>query len=268
MKVVFNHKTLDKELIKASEFDRAIRYGDGFFETMRVVNGRVPLLEFHLDRLRRAMHAAGLEDWHEINDKILGHVQSLVVQFPKSKHHRARLIVWRKAGGLYTPESDQSNFLLEVQESHQSAIAYKEQCGVATSMYNVMHPLSSFKRLSAMQYVMAAREMKAGGFDDIIICDQQGNISECLYSNIFWRFDNVLYTASLKSGCIDGTMRRFLLQRFQHVGVECQEVLAIPEVLQQAEVVFASNAMGISFIGKIKNAQYVDWPQMSEFLPF
>lgn len=268
MKVVFNHKTIDKESLMASDFDRAIRYGDGFFETMRIVNGHAPLLEFHLDRMRRAMDTAGLEGWHEFKETVTEHIQSLTVLLPKAEHYRARLMVWRKAGGLYTPESDLSNFLLEVTPVHHPIVTLKAQCGIANTIYNVLHPLSAFKRLSAMQYVMAAREMKAGGLDEIILCDQLGNISECLYSNIFWRMNDALYTPSLESGCIAGTMRRFLLQRFQQAGLECKEVLAKTDVLQHADVVFTSNAMGVSFIGKINDAQYSEWPELKDLLPF
>ena len=51
MKVYVNGKLYPKEKAVVSVFDHGLLYGDGVFEGIRAYNGRVFMLEAHVDRL-------------------------------------------------------------------------------------------------------------------------------------------------------------------------------------------------------------------------
>ena len=50
-KIIFNHKILNKKELKFSVDNRAFLYGDGLFESVKIINGKPFNLEVHLKRL-------------------------------------------------------------------------------------------------------------------------------------------------------------------------------------------------------------------------
>ena len=50
-KIIFNGKILNEENLIFSQFKRAVNFGDGFFETIRVVNGNEIYFEDHFKRI-------------------------------------------------------------------------------------------------------------------------------------------------------------------------------------------------------------------------
>ena len=51
LKIIFNHKILNENKIKFSIYNRAFLYGDGLFESIKIINGKPFNLEAHLKRL-------------------------------------------------------------------------------------------------------------------------------------------------------------------------------------------------------------------------
>ncbi|WP_256432898.1 aminotransferase class IV [Spirosoma foliorum] len=90
-------------------------------------------------------------------------------------------------------------------------------------------------------------------FDDVILLDTNGNLAECLASNLFWYGNQTLFTPSLQTGCINGIIRRQLLRLAPSVGITVSEVTYKPAVLTQAEAVFCANVMGIQSLRQISS---------------
>jgi len=61
MWVYLNDQFVLKEHARVSVCDHGFLYGDGVYETLRVYQGRIFLLERHLARLRRSCELIGLE---------------------------------------------------------------------------------------------------------------------------------------------------------------------------------------------------------------
>ena len=60
MKIYMNGKLVDKAKAHVSVFDHGLLYGDGVFEGIRAYNGRVFMLDEHVDRLYRSAQAISL----------------------------------------------------------------------------------------------------------------------------------------------------------------------------------------------------------------
>jgi len=94
------------------------------------------------------------------------------------------------------------------------------------------------------------------GFDDLILMDREGHVSECISSNVFWVKDNTYYTPSLRSGCIGGVMRNYIIDQLKESGVKLKKVMAKKHDLLNADAVFSTNVTGISVIRSIDNVTF------------
>lgn len=255
MNVVFNSKIAPYESFSVDIEDRSFLYGDGLFETMLYERGAVRLLDYHLARLSRGCHILGLKLPLDLSIAQINSWLSEVVEYP-NKHYRIKLILWRSNGGFYTPASDQCNFLLQASEVGHNIAESKQNVVVCNGIANHNSRISPFKTLSSLKYVVAGQEMKDKKGDDIIILDTNGNISEALYSNIFWLKGGVLYTPDTTTGCIEGTMRQYMIDKNQENPI--QVVSKKLKTLLTADQVFLTNSMGVCPVRKILDREYDD----------
>jgi len=59
--------------------------------------------------------------------------------------------------------------------------------------------------------ILATQDAKQRGFDEAILLDQSGNVSEAPGENIFLVKNNTLATPSLSSSALDGITRRSII---------------------------------------------------------
>ena len=80
--------------------------------------------------------------------------------------------------------------------------------------------------------------MRSQGFDEAVLCDSTGLLSECCAANLFLVIAGEITTPSLRSGCLPGIIREFLLDS----GLASERDLA-PELLNLAEEIFISSSI-------------------------
>lgn len=254
MKGILNGKLVETSNLSPQLFERAYHYGDGLFETIMVKNGTVKLLDYHFARLKRAMRALSMEsDLTEAN--LNEYIQKLVEVEQIKETGRIKLLVWRQAGGLYTPGTAAVEILLfAVPYIKRDSIIYKSE--IAERINLTYSSISEFKTNSALPYVMAGIEKRDKGLDEIIILDNFQNLSECSSSNLFWIENNKIYTPSLKSGCIAGVMRSHILHQAKLSGRAVFEVLEKPGKLSTANQVFCCNVTGVYIFESFRNKKF------------
>ncbi len=260
MKAIFNNEIInDKELSLEAE-DRAFQYGDGIFETIIVRARSNKLLKYHYDRLKEGAAVLNFQlpsyfDIQYLKSSIL----KLIQENDINRTARIKVFSWRKKGGYYTPESRSSNLLI-------NASIYLEEkeilnnVGISNSIRNHLSPYSQFKTMNSIKYILASIEKEDSGYDDMIILNEKDQVSELLYSNIFWVKNNIFYTPSLQTGCIKGVMRSYLIERLEEKGHSVKEVNVTPEKLLDADHVFATNASGIKHITNITGNRFKIFP--------
>jgi len=261
MKVIYNGQFISVEDVKISITDRAFNYGDGLFETIIIRNQKLSYLDLHFDRLTRAMETLDLSLPKWLDRKFLEKETLQMIALNKLKTSRIKLQVWRKTGGLYTPQTDQPNVLIMPMKDSDKPPKIKKIAALSSSVRLMSSPYSWFKSINSLPYVLAGMEMKSREVDELIILDKDGNVSECTSSNLFWFSRDSFFTPSLDTGCIAGVRRQYLLNIFQGKGIKFQEVRAVPEVLYQAERLFTTNVTGISWIASLTKRKYQtrDW---------
>jgi branched-subunit amino acid aminotransferase/4-amino-4-deoxychorismate lyase len=253
--LLYNNTFIPEQDLRLSITNRAFQYNDGFFETIMVVNGKLCFWRDHQARMREAATALQLAIPDYFWD---GELEENLLQLAKQrnalKKGRLKLKVWRGGAGLYTPQTNEIEWLATVAPTTPITDT-GIQIGICQSAKAVFSPLSHFKGPHAPLYVMAGIEKQTSGFDDMLLIDAQGHVAELISANIFWLKGKLLCTPALDTGCVNGILRRNILRWSQKHGLAIQETLAKPDELQHADCVFGANVTGIRTIEKLENHQ-------------
>jgi 4-amino-4-deoxychorismate lyase len=266
--MVINGDVMPEESVLLSPNDRAFQYGDGLFETIRYEQNEVRFWPDHYDRLTRGMEALSLHLPPQFNRDIL---YSQIIELLTSNNlinqtSRIKLQVWRQPGGLYTPTTSETSYLITARSGPAFAITEKAKVGFFDAFRLSPSPVSAFKTLNALPYVLAGIAKLQQNADDMILFDTHGHLAECIASNLFWLNGDHLFTPSTDSGCIEGILRRQLLHLAPQHGLTIQQGLFLPDVLVKADAVFCSNVTGIQWIRQIGETTY-DKTQMARVKP-
>ncbi len=228
--------------------NRAFRYGDGLFESMRMSNGKLKFAEDHAERLVAGMKALKMEGGALLDDYFLKQKTAELCKRNKLKGNvRFRLSVYREGDGLYTPNSNKSGYLLEASALTESSYSLNKK-GLIIDVYDDMtkpvNKLSNFKTISSLLYVMAGLYKKQYHLDEAMIVNQHGFLCESISSNVFIVYDKQIYTPALSEGCIAGVMRKVVMGLAKSNDISIIEAQINPEILNEAEEVFVTNAVG------------------------
>lgn len=254
MFLVYNSDIFSEGDFRLSANDRAFQYGDGLFETIRYEADRVWFWPDHFTRLSAGLSALQLIPPGNFTST---NVHNSIVQLLSANeltHQPARIKiqVWRQSGGLYTPATNEANVLITVRPGNAFSITEKAQTGIYDTFRLSPSPVSAFKTLNALPYVLAGLYKDLHKLDDVILLDTEGHLAECLASSLFWYANETLYTPSLQTGCINGILRQQCLRMAPDLGIALQEGLYRSETLYKAEAVFCANVMGIQWLNEVK----------------
>lgn len=252
MKAILNNKILDWDEIRLSQLNRGFRYGDGFFESIAIINGTPRFLSRHINRLNLGASQLKLDVRGVLKlDQISKNIQALQTHNCLEKDSKLKIIIWRNTEGLYTPVDGNTHCLMTIEGAKINKMALIQCAGISDETVNFPSPISKFKTISAMKYVLAGIEKKEQNLDEIIILDYLGYVSETLSSNLFWRKNDTYFTSPLSTGCIEGIMRNWLMENLKKRGFLMEERLVKISELLESDNIFTTNAMGISHIQSI-----------------
>ena len=254
MYLFFNGEIIKEEELKLSSDNRALNYGDGLFETMKFSKGEISYCSDHLDRMYAGAKAFHLKVPESFTKKFIEKNITLLAPKNNLTEGRIKILLWRKPGGLFSPESEESDYMILLKKWLDSPA--EKQKVIFSGEKKSYSSLSRYKLLSSALYIMAAIEKREKGSDDIIILNHNEEIVECLSSNIFWEKDAHIYTPSLGTGCIEGIMRKQIIERLKEKGISVKEGCYSKEDLLKAEFAFTSNIGGLSRIIAIENSDF------------
>ncbi len=257
----FNGDTFQEDEKILTLANRGYRYGDGLFETLRMSRGKLKFVELHADRLQKGMKALKIEGYSHMDTYFLkDKAEELAKRNKISQNARFRLTVFRNAGGLYTPDSNKSGYSLEV-TALDSPYYEMNSKGLIMDVYDdILKPvnrLSNLKTSSALPFVMAGLYKKQHRLDEVFILNQNGFLCESLSSNVFLVYKGQIYTPALSEGCVAGIMRQVVMDIAVKYGLEIVEAQINPEILNEVEEVFITNAVnGIQWVMGFNRKRY------------
>jgi aminodeoxychorismate lyase len=247
----------DKDPILTAQ-NRAFRYGDGLFESIRVFNGKMPFYNHHFERILRGMKALKMNIPSYFNPHYIKNEMSKTLE--KQPNSRVRLTVFREDGGFYTPATNNINFLIESSPLPESKYLLNDlglTIGVFTEYKLRQTPTSAFKTSNSLPYVLAGIFAKENSFEEILLLNTEGPVAEGISSNIFIVKENKLITPSLSTGCVGGIMRQIIFEIAQEQEISCMESNISVQDVAEADEVFYTNAMqGIRWVENFGDKTY------------
>jgi branched-chain amino acid aminotransferase len=241
--------------------NRAFKYGDALFETIRIINGEPCFLEDHFMRLKKGMKVlkmhSGVISFNDLKDQIVRLIEKNHIK----KGGRIRLTVFRSADGLYTPEGDESkSYVIEASPLNEDTYLLNDK-GVSIDIYSEIKRrrdvLSQIKTTNNIPHVLTGIYKRENNLDDCIVLNDQDRIVEAISSNIFLYKNNNIYTPSLDEGCMDGVMRKQVLKIAKDLNINVFEGMVNGSMLLQADELFLTNAIkGIEWVVAYREKRY------------
>ena len=86
--------------------------------------------------------------------------------------------------------------------------------------------------------------------------NERDEIASACMANVFWLSNGKLFTPSLETGCLPGTMREFMLEN-----LECDEVEAGIEQIRSADEIFLTSAgIGVTQVAEFDGRRLAGEP--------
>lgn len=226
--VYVNGRYVPRSQATVSVFDSGFVCGDGVWEGVRIVRGRVVALDAHLDRLFEGARSIALDiglSREQVRDVILG-------TFRANDIHdggHARLMVTR--GVKRTPNQDPrfivggATVVCVAERKVVSAEAKARGLKLFTSTFRCSTPdvfdlrLNSHSRLNLIQALVQAIQ---AGADEALMLDTQGFVSSCNSTNFFVVRGEELWTSSGRA-CFNGITRATVLRLARQAGLQVVE---------------------------------------------
>ena len=256
-----NGKVFKEGALVVSADNRGLRYGDGLFETIKMINGKLILEDEHFARLWKGMVTLQFEiPKHFTPDKLR---DEIILLAKKNAHTsaRIRLNIYRGDGGLYDAKNHSPNYLIQswlLPEGNGMWNSNGLVAGIYEEVKKTCDIISNIKHNNYLPYVLAALKAKKEKWNDAIILNTQGSICDSTIANIFIIKDGIVSTPSLKEGCVAGVMRKKIIQELANNDFELIEKEITKEELMSADEVFFTNSMyNIRWVQRIEDKEYV-----------
>lgn len=258
----FNGKIIRRDDLCISPQNRAFRYGDGVFESIRNHRGITLWEDFHFKRLQTAairLHLNMLPGWSkESFSAILKELY--MANHKKDKAARLRLSLFRNDGGLYTPYTNNASLLIESESLDQDTFTLNAiglTIGVYHEISKPFNALSSLKSINAQLYVLACIDKRDKGLGDMLLLNDQGMIAEATSSNVFIVKNSQLFTPALSQACVEGIMRDVVMELAGDIGMRVNETSIALDELEDADEVLLTNAIqGIRWVRQFNQKKY------------
>jgi len=257
----FNGNLIEREENILTQ-NRAFLYGDGVFETLKIINNKILFLEDHYFRLMASMRVIRMEiPMNFTMEYFEEQVLKVVQENNLSASARARITVFRNDGGLYLPKTNEVSFLIHtialentlytLNASHYEVDLYKD-------FYVTKQLLSSIKTTNKLINVTGSIYAHENGLDNCILLNDTKNVVEALQGNLFLLSGKKLITPPVSEGCLNGVMRRQILALAKKINdIEVSEEIISPFDLQKADELFLTNVItGIQSISKYRKKEF------------
>jgi branched-chain amino acid aminotransferase len=212
--------------------------GWGVFSTLQVVEGVPFAFERHWARMSRdaaVFHVPMPDD----PDRLRGLLLDLIAA-NRARNSTLRLVVVRNGGGKWAGPSTAAFDTIAL-TADPAAWGEGAKLTYVAQARHAACPFAGNKVLSWAMNLTWFESAQARGFDEAILLNERGEVSECTSANIFAAKGAEVWTPPLSSGCLPGITREVVLRETAASGVKVVERPITPEELEASDEVFITS---------------------------
>ncbi|MDC1325338.1 aminotransferase class IV [Ulvibacter sp.] len=261
--VNFNGNLIQNTETSMGPDNRGLHYGDAVFETLRVSGSKIFFWEDHYFRLMASMRILRMEIPVNFTLEFLEkEVLNLVETFSeKNSSYNIKILVWRKAGGKYSPKSNDIEYLLtgaQIETLFYTLHNKRYEVELFKDHFVNSGILSTLKTNNKIVQVLGSIFAKENDYQNCLLLNETKTIVEALNGNLFLVKGSVIKTPPLTDGCLNGILRKQIIAIcLQLPEYTLEEASVSPFELQKADEMFVTNVIsGIQPISKYRKKEY------------
>lgn len=260
MKIWIDGNIVGEDAARVAVTDHGLLYGDGIFEGMRVINGRVFRIERHLDRLEFGARTLLLQLPYP-RAEIRTIVEDTVRAFGAREAY-VRLVVTRGVGPLgVDPTTCPRARLFCIVATIRLFTEEQRERGLSMITSSYRRPSADVldvrvKSLNYLGSVLAKLEARQHGADEALLLNQRGHIAEAAVANMFVLRGHELATPPASDGCLEGINRGAVMQLASKIGLTVHErSIGRADVFAADEVFLTGSGAGIVAVRALDGRQ-------------
>lgn len=254
----YNGDLVAYEDITITPDNRAFKYGDSIFETIKVIDGKLIFWEDHYFRLMASMRMLRMKipmnfTLEFLQQEILkiAHVDN------KNRKRRARISITRKDGGFYLPKTNQIDYLIDIKEIEYS-IKSTYRVDLFKDFYLSSSHLSTVKTNNKITNTLASIYAHENELDNSILLNERKGIVEVTNANLFLIKGTLIKTPALSEGCLKGIIRekvKSIIDSNNEYTLE-ETIISPFEILKADEIFITNSIIGIQPITHYRKKKF------------
>jgi branched-chain amino acid aminotransferase len=214
--------------------------GWGVFSTLRVIDGVLFAYPRHWARMMRdaaLLHVPMPPSPEWLEDRLLRLVAS-----NNANNATLRVAIVRNRGGMFEGPEIATDFDVIAFTKDLKDWGAEASLGLAPRTRHADTVFAGTKMLSWSFNLVLLEDAVTQGYDEVVLLNERGEVSECTSANLFAVFGNRVVTPPLSSGCLPGITRALLLEEIALPGIEILEQTLFPNDLDNADEVFMTSS--------------------------
>ena len=233
---IVNGKITDTISVK----NRSFAFGDGIFETCKVVNGEILHWQYHFQRLKVGSQILAINlDFKLLEAELKNHI-------PKTKTLVVKIIISRGESVRGYNFSENMDSIRTILISDFVEFDKTLNLDFCQTGYFQNPNLAGIKHQNRLENILAAKN------GDCIMLDNLNNVISTTYANIFIIKNNKISTPNLNNCGILGTRRAIILDNLEVL----VKNISTKEILNADEVFISNSLIGIYSINSICGINY------------
>ncbi len=229
--------------VKITPNNRAYKYGDSVFETIKIINGKLVFWEDHYFRLMASMRMLRMRIPMNFTLEFLQEEILKIVSTKSENNLRVRLCITRKDGGFYTPTTNEIDYLIDSSEI-KFITKDKYTLDLFKDFYVYSGYLSTIKTNNKLINTLASIFAKENELDNCILLNERKGIVEATNASLFLIKGTLIKTPLLSEGCLKGIAREKVINIIKSSSdYDIEEAVISPFEIQKADELFITNSI-------------------------
>ncbi len=207
--------------------DRGFLLGDGVFTTLKVASGKLIHFDEHINRLKS--NAQLIKINIQLNGSEIEDICQRLIKYNDFTNQNAiiRITITRGISprGINIPpqELQSPTILICAMPFYDNSNVFLKICSTSI-IRNEKSILTRIKSLNYLEPILARDEAISKGYDDGLMFNTLGNITESSVSNIFFlTLNQEIITPPIRDGVLPGIVRQAVITICEKLNIKCLE---------------------------------------------